>query len=209
MHAPPPIGHADLHVHPSGDGISVKTPMAVYAALRASGLQVAVLTDHNRVDVARELVARSRDEGLPIVLLVGGGDQHTRRSPARGRPDCPRAGRDVPRRCSRRRPRSGRDRGGCTSAAADLHGGLRWPAHRTGRVRPPLSSRRPRGDASNGRVGARLATARRTARGALRVCRRRWVRRPRRPLGRARTDLFPRQLRSRTDGRDPWTRDMD
>jgi hypothetical protein len=71
MHAPPLIGHADLHVHPSGDGVSAKTPMAVYAALRASDLQVAVLTDHNRDDVARELVTRSRDEGLPIVLLVG------------------------------------------------------------------------------------------------------------------------------------------
>ena len=45
--------------------------MAVYAALRASDLQVAVLTDHNRVDVAQELVARSRDEGIPIGLVVG------------------------------------------------------------------------------------------------------------------------------------------
>jgi predicted metal-dependent phosphoesterase TrpH len=45
--------------------------MAVYAALRASDLQVAVLTDHNRVDVARELVARSRDERIPIELVVG------------------------------------------------------------------------------------------------------------------------------------------
>lgn len=45
--------------------------MAVYAALLASDLQVAVLTDHNRVDVARELVARSRDEGTPIELVVG------------------------------------------------------------------------------------------------------------------------------------------
>ena len=45
--------------------------MAVYAALRGSDLQVAVLTDHNRVDVAQELVARSRDEGIPIGLVVG------------------------------------------------------------------------------------------------------------------------------------------
>ena len=71
MHALPPIGHADLHVHPSGDGSSAKTPMAMYKALRTSDLRLAVLTDHNRVDVARGLVARSRDEGLPIVLLVG------------------------------------------------------------------------------------------------------------------------------------------
>src|SRR5664280_2640902 len=71
MHAHPPIGHADLHIHPSGDGRSAKTPTAVYAALLASDLQVAVLTDHNRVDVARELVARSRDDGIPIELVVG------------------------------------------------------------------------------------------------------------------------------------------
>lgn len=45
--------------------------MAVYAALRASGLQVAVLADHNRIGVARELVARSRDEGIAIELVVG------------------------------------------------------------------------------------------------------------------------------------------
>src|SRR5450759_4095278 len=71
MHPLPPVGHADLHVHPSGNAVGAKTPMAVYAALRASDLQVAVLTDHNRVDVARELVARSRDEGIPIGLVVG------------------------------------------------------------------------------------------------------------------------------------------
>ena len=71
MHPLPPVGHADLHVHPSGNAVGAKTPMAVYAALRASDLQVAVLTDHNRVGVARELVARSRDEGIPIGLVVG------------------------------------------------------------------------------------------------------------------------------------------
>ncbi len=43
----------------------------MYDALRASGLQVAVLADHDRVDVARRLVARSRDEGLSIRLIVG------------------------------------------------------------------------------------------------------------------------------------------
>jgi len=43
----------------------------VYAALRASDLQVAVLADHDRIDVAQELVARSRGEGIPIELVVG------------------------------------------------------------------------------------------------------------------------------------------
>jgi predicted metal-dependent phosphoesterase TrpH len=43
----------------------------MYAALRRSGLQVAVLADHDHVDVAQGLVARSRDDGLAIELLVG------------------------------------------------------------------------------------------------------------------------------------------
>lgn len=45
--------------------------MEIYGALRASDLQVAVLADHDRVDVARELATRSRDEGIPIKLVVG------------------------------------------------------------------------------------------------------------------------------------------
>jgi len=71
MLALPPIGLADLHVHPSGNAVSAKTARAVYAALCASDLRVAVLTDHNRVDVAQALVARSRDERIPIELVVG------------------------------------------------------------------------------------------------------------------------------------------
>ena len=71
MPALPPIGLADLHVHPSGNAVSAKTARAVYGALRASGLQVAVLTDHDRVDIAQALVARSRDERIPIELVVG------------------------------------------------------------------------------------------------------------------------------------------
>lgn len=45
--------------------------MAIYAALRASNLQLAVLADHDRIDVAQHLVARSRDDGIAIELLVG------------------------------------------------------------------------------------------------------------------------------------------
>jgi hypothetical protein len=71
MPALPPIGLADLHVHPSGNAVSAETARAVYAALRASGLQVAALTDHDRVDVAQALVARSHDERIPIELVVG------------------------------------------------------------------------------------------------------------------------------------------
>jgi predicted metal-dependent phosphoesterase TrpH len=65
------IGYADLHVHPSGDEVGARTSMAIYAALRASGLRIAVLADHDRVDVAQALVARSYDEGTPIELVVG------------------------------------------------------------------------------------------------------------------------------------------
>ncbi len=69
MDVPPRIGHADLHVHPSGDG--ARAPASIYAALRASDLQVAVLADHDRIDVARQLVARSRADGSAIQLVVG------------------------------------------------------------------------------------------------------------------------------------------
>jgi len=64
-------GNADLHIHPSGGGADAGLPMAIYAAIQASGLQVAVLTDHDRIAVARELVARSRGEGLATELVVG------------------------------------------------------------------------------------------------------------------------------------------
>lgn len=71
MHDPEGAGRADLHIHPSGGGADPGLPMAIYAAIRASGLQVAVLTDHDRIAVARELVARSRDDGLPTELVAG------------------------------------------------------------------------------------------------------------------------------------------
>jgi predicted metal-dependent phosphoesterase TrpH len=71
MHDFPAIGRADLHIHPSGGGYDALLPMAIYAAIRASGLQVAVLADHDRIAVARELVARSRSEGLATELVVG------------------------------------------------------------------------------------------------------------------------------------------
>lgn len=71
MHDQRAIGKADLHIHPSGGGADGGLPTAIYAALRASSLQVAALTDHDRIDVARELVARSRGEGLPTELVIG------------------------------------------------------------------------------------------------------------------------------------------
>jgi predicted metal-dependent phosphoesterase TrpH len=67
----PPTGRADLHIHPSDDLGAARSPDAFYAALLASDLNVAVLADHDRVDVAQELVARSRDDGATIELVVG------------------------------------------------------------------------------------------------------------------------------------------
>lgn len=71
MHPQTPIGSADLHVHPGGGSAGGTTATAIYAALRASDLQVAVLTEHDRIDVARELVARSRHEAIATRLMVG------------------------------------------------------------------------------------------------------------------------------------------
>jgi hypothetical protein len=71
MDDPAGAGRADLHIHPSGGGGDPGLPMAIYAAIRASGLQVAVLTDHDRISVARVLVARARDDGLATELVVG------------------------------------------------------------------------------------------------------------------------------------------
>lgn len=69
--ASPPTGRADLHIHPSDDPGAGSSPDAFYAALLASDLDVAVLADHDRIDVALELVARSRGEQTRIELLVG------------------------------------------------------------------------------------------------------------------------------------------
>jgi predicted metal-dependent phosphoesterase TrpH len=71
MHSTPSLGRADLHIHPSGNWGDADTPIAIYAALRTSGLQVAALTEHDRIGVAVDLVARSRDEGFPVELVVG------------------------------------------------------------------------------------------------------------------------------------------
>lgn len=67
----PRTGRADLHIHPSDDRDVARSPEAFYAALIASDLDVAVLADHDAVDVAQELVARSRAERTTIDLVVG------------------------------------------------------------------------------------------------------------------------------------------
>jgi hypothetical protein len=71
MAVPLRMGCADLHIHPSGDAVRVTTPRAVYAALRVSALHVAVLADHDRIEVAQALVARSLEEGIAVELVVG------------------------------------------------------------------------------------------------------------------------------------------
>jgi predicted metal-dependent phosphoesterase TrpH len=69
--ASPASGRADLHIHPSDDRSVARSPEAFYAALIASGLDVAVLADHDRIDIAQELVARSREEKTSTELVVG------------------------------------------------------------------------------------------------------------------------------------------
>ena len=187
MPALPPIGLADLHVHPSGNAVSAETARAVYGALRASGLQVAVLTDHDRVDIAQALVARSRDERIPIELVVGE-EITTTEGHLLGVGLTARVAAGL----------------SLADAVAAIHdqGGIAVVAHpllpgsMAGRWRPSLPSRRPRGDASACRLGARVARTSRTAGAALRVRHRRRVRRPRGPLGRARPDRLPRGDRS-------------
>ncbi len=71
MQPNPTIGRADLHIHPSGDAISRRTPRAMYAALATCGLDLAVLTDHDWIDVAKALVARAQDEGLRTTVVLG------------------------------------------------------------------------------------------------------------------------------------------
>jgi predicted metal-dependent phosphoesterase TrpH len=71
MRQPTSVGSADLHVHPGGEAGSRGAPRAFYNALRASDLRVAVLTDHNRIDVAQELAVRSHEERIAIELIVG------------------------------------------------------------------------------------------------------------------------------------------
>lgn len=66
-----PRGRADLHIHPSDDRSVARSPDAFYAALVASDLDVAVLADHDGIEVARDLVARSQAERTSIDLIVG------------------------------------------------------------------------------------------------------------------------------------------
>ena len=181
----------------------------MYEALRSSGLQVAVLADHNRVDVAQALVARSRDEGIPIDLVVG--EEITTRGGhlvGIGLASVVPAGLSLAEAVA-----AVHEQGGIAvvahPAAARPAGRVRAPARRPGRGRSPLSPRRPRGDASGGCVGAGLARTGGTAGAALRLCRRRRVRRPRRSLGRARPDRLPRRDDGRAVCRDPRARDVD
>lgn len=62
------LGRADLHVHPVGNRASGGSPTAFLAALAAAGLDLVDLTDHNRIDIAAELVTRGADVGLALVV---------------------------------------------------------------------------------------------------------------------------------------------
>jgi len=62
------LGRADLHVHPAGNRASLGSPTPFLAALLASRLDLVGLTDHNRIDIAVELVSRGADLGLALVV---------------------------------------------------------------------------------------------------------------------------------------------
>jgi predicted metal-dependent phosphoesterase TrpH len=62
------LGRADLHVHPVGNRSSPGSPAAFLAALPAAGLDLVGLTDHDRIDIAAELVTRGADLGLALVV---------------------------------------------------------------------------------------------------------------------------------------------
>ncbi len=62
------LGRADLHVHPVGNRAIAGTLTAFLAALPAAGLDLVGLTDHDRIDIAAELVARGADLGLTLVV---------------------------------------------------------------------------------------------------------------------------------------------
>lgn len=64
-------GRADLHIHPVGDGTTVHDPDAFLRVLAASGLDLAVLTDHERIDVAVELAARAAGQSVGPAIFVG------------------------------------------------------------------------------------------------------------------------------------------
>jgi predicted metal-dependent phosphoesterase TrpH len=61
-------GRADLHVHPAGNRPGRHDPISFLAALAVAGLDLAALTDHDRIDIAAELAARAADAGLALVV---------------------------------------------------------------------------------------------------------------------------------------------
>ena len=66
-----PIRYADLHIHPAGEVRDAVAVEAIYEAVLASSLAVAVFAEHDRVDIAQELVARVRTDDVMVELLVG------------------------------------------------------------------------------------------------------------------------------------------
>jgi predicted metal-dependent phosphoesterase TrpH len=71
-HTPALSGRADLHLHPGGDRSAREAAPTIFLdAIRRSGLHVAALTDHDRLDFARALIAEAEQRGLPVELVLG------------------------------------------------------------------------------------------------------------------------------------------
>lgn len=62
---------ADLHIHPAGDRYKGGDPAGFPAALAASGLAVAVLSDHDQVELAQRLRLEALEAGLTTAIVVG------------------------------------------------------------------------------------------------------------------------------------------
>ena len=64
-------GRADLHYHPLADESALYDPSAVLAHLAEIDLDVVAITEHDRVDLAADLIARARKIGLRTELISG------------------------------------------------------------------------------------------------------------------------------------------
>lgn len=66
------MGRADLHVHPAGDPSTREhRPRRFLDRLELANLDVAVITDHDRVDLGSRLIREGCDRGLAVELVLG------------------------------------------------------------------------------------------------------------------------------------------
>jgi predicted metal-dependent phosphoesterase TrpH len=65
----PRRARADLHVHPLGDAVvRDRHPDAFIAAAERAGIDLVALTDHDRIDVALDIVARTGESSVTFIV---------------------------------------------------------------------------------------------------------------------------------------------